>query len=210
MGRAHGLAGRHLSWIAEELGVRVPADLRTKKGWIGQMVEIALGASAASRAEPDFPHLGVELKTLPVDATGKPQQSTYVCTARLDNMPAQWADSHVRHKLQTVLWLPIVGTGDLAGRLIGAPLLWAMGGEPEATLRADWEELSERIRLGQLDQLDARAGEALQLRPKAATNRDTTRVLDADGEWVETNPRGFYLRPSFTAALLRRGMHLPG
>jgi len=79
--RAHALAGLTLTELADELRQSLPVDLRRDKGTVGQLIELALGASAGSRAEPDFPHLAVELKTLPVDRNGKPLESTYVCVA---------------------------------------------------------------------------------------------------------------------------------
>ena len=75
--------------------------------------------------------------------------------------------------------------------------------QEETTLRSDWEEIAALIRAGQLDRLDARTGEALHLRPKAANNRELVPALDADGNWTETNPRGFYLRRSFTTRILQ-------
>lgn len=210
--RVQGLAGRPLAWVAGELSVAVPGDLRRKKGWVGQLLELALGASAGSRAEPDFAGIGVELKTLPVDPAGKPLQSTYVSTAPLDGtLPATWGESWVRRKLARVLWLPIlVPPGAPPGeRVVGAGFLWSPSPEQDRRLRQDWEELSELVRMGRHDQIDARLGEVLQLRPKAASARSTTWTLDAHGDFVEANPRGFYLRPAFTAALLAQALTLP-
>jgi DNA mismatch repair protein MutH len=207
LARAEALAGRSLAWLAEVHEVRVPEDLRRDKGWIGNLVEAALGATAGSRAEPDFPHLGVELKTLPVDARGRPRESTYVCTAPLDgSLSHTWEACWVRHKLARVLWVPIVGTAEVAigDRIIGAPVLWSPTEEEERVLRADWESLTEAIALGETWQLEGRKGTALQLRPKAAHAREMTWVVDDEGEWAQVNPRGFYLRPSFTHAVLAR------
>jgi len=167
------------------------------------VLERALGATAGSDAGPDFPELGIELKTIPVDAAAKPKESTWVCSASLDgSMAATWEESHARAKLAAVLWVPIVGDGPPGERRIGAPVPWTPTADQEATLRRDWEEIAELIRGGELDRLDAKLGDALQLRPKAASSRDATTFLDASGEWVETGPRGFYLRPSFTRRIL--------
>ena len=53
------------------------------KGLAGTLIERALGASAGSTAEPDFPALGIELKTIPIDAAGRICESTFVCTIAL-------------------------------------------------------------------------------------------------------------------------------
>ena len=51
--------------------------------------------------------------------------------------------------------------------------------------------------------------EKLQVRPKAATGRTRTFSFGPEGEWIATVPRGFYLRASFTRALLSDPSALP-
>jgi len=187
------------------LGVEVPPDLRRAKGWIGQLLEAELGATGGPRAQHDFPELGIELKTLPVTPQGKVRETTYVCTAPLDgSMKATWEECWVRRKLNCVLWLPIAGDSATppGNRIVGSPLLWQPSAEEEAVLQKDWEALSEMISLGELWQLDARKGIALQIRPKAASASDMTWMLDDQAEWVQANPRGFYLRTHFTQTLV--------
>ena len=212
MTRALRLAGRPLSWVAAEVGVPVPRDLRRAKGWVGMTLEAALGATAGSRAEPDFPHLGVELKTIPVDERGSPRESTWVCFAPMDgSMASTWEASLVYHKLCHVLWIPIVGVSPtpVGDRLVGGPVLWRPSPQEMATLKADWQELSGQIALGELDQISAHHGKALQLRPKAANSRELTWVIGEEGEWVQANPVGFYLRTSFTKKVLARHLVMP-
>jgi len=208
--RADALAGRPLAWVAQQLMMGVPPDLRRAKGWIGQVLELALGASSGSQAQCDFPHLGVELKTLPVDPTGRPTQSTFVCTAPLDaSGVTRWEDCWVRQKLSRVLFVPIVGNGPPGERIIGAPVLWTPSEEEDAALRHDWEELTELCAMGELWQVDGRRGEVLQLRPKAADSDQRTWHVDADGRWVAATPRAFYMRAKFTGAVLARALALP-
>ncbi len=207
LARCRAIAGRSLADLAGELGVAVPADLNRHKGWVGQVLELGLGADAGSLAEPDFRGLGIELKTLPLDASGQPRESTYVCTVPLEGAGGEtWERSWVRRKLARVLWVPVEADRaiPLADRRIGNALLWSPGPEEEAVLRADWEELMDMICLGDLEHITARLGTALQIRPKAANARVLCRAVGPDGGVVLTNPRGFYLRPSFTRAILRR------
>lgn len=108
LNRCQQLAGKTLGQVASELGVTVPDDLRRHKGWVGQVLENYLGADAGNQAEPDFTGLGIELKTLPLNAQGQPKESTYVCTVSLtESGNMQWQDSWVRKKLAHVLWLPV-------------------------------------------------------------------------------------------------------
>ena len=104
MARASALAGRRLGELAEELGFRLPRDLRGHKGVVGELMERALGAIAASRPVPDFEHLGIELKTVPLGRNGLPRESTHVCTVAADDLVGQrWENSTVRRKLARVL-----------------------------------------------------------------------------------------------------------
>ncbi|MCC6527673.1 MAG: DNA mismatch repair endonuclease MutH [Polyangiaceae bacterium] len=212
LARAQSLAGRTLAELAAELGLAVPPDLRRAKGWVGQLVERALGACAASRPGPDFAALGVELKTLPLDRHGRPCETTFVCNVPMRAVSElSWGDSPLRHKLARVLWVPVEGERQLpvGARHVGAPLLWSPSAEEEAVLASDWEELAGIIGRGGIESLTARVGRAVQVRPKAAHGRVRRRSLDAEGTSIDALPRGFYLRVSFTEAIVRRSYAAP-
>ncbi len=207
MARAIALAGQSLGAIAATLGIEVPANLQRQKGWVGQLLELALGADAESLPEPDFRLIGVELKTLPIDRHGKPRESTYVCTVPLEQgLESSWEASWVCRKLSRVLWLPVEAEPaiPLPQRRVATPLLWSPNEEERRILRLDWEELGEMIRSGELESITARMGSALQIRPKAANSRVTCNSIGSDGEAIITHPRGYYLRPTFTHAILQR------
>ena len=212
LARAVALESRTLADIAGDLGISVPTDPRRSKGWAGQLLEVALGAESGSLAEPDFPHLGVEMKTVPVDARGRPRESTYVCTAPVDGSAgSDWSTSWVRRKLACVLWVALSADASTPGdrRVVGT-LLWTPTPAEEQALQADWEMFAEAMALGDLWQMDARRGVVLQLRPKAANAGEWAWAVDAEGEWVRRNPLGFYLRPAFTRALLAPRLAPPG
>ena len=205
--RARAIAGCTLAELAAGLRWPVPRDPRRAKGWAGQLVETALGAQSAGAPGPDFPGLGIELKTIPVTPGGRPRESTWVCIAPMENVTGlRWEHSPVRAKLARVLWVPTVDApeNDFRERRIGAPFAWSPSAEEEALIRTDWEELIEDIALGRLDTITGRRGAALQLRPKAASSRERDWTTNEDGERVLANPRGFYLRASFTGAVLAR------
>ncbi len=103
----------------------------------------------------------------------------------------------------------MLGAGAPGERIVGAPILWSPSPDEEAALRADWEEFAALVALGDLWQIDGRQGKVLQLRPKAADGSSTTWALDDAADWVQETPRGFYLRPSFTGAMLARELVLP-
>lgn len=210
--RAQELAGCTLGELALRWGKTAPAELRRAKGWVGQLVETALGATAASRAEPDFPHLGIELKTIPVTERGKPVESTFVCTIELAQMDlAEWESSRVKTKLQNVLWVPVEGSREIpvAARRLGSPFLWSPDEEETQLLRGDWEELCTWIARGKTGEITGHLGRALQVRPKAARGSSRRRTLDEEGALYEEQPKGFYLRASFTWKILQKNLLLP-
>ncbi len=205
LARAQACAGLTVAEMAVRTGQRQPDDLRGHKGWLGQLLEIAMGADAQSKPVPDFEHLGIEMKTIPLNENGRPRESTHVCTVALRDLVGQrWKTSTVYAKLQRVLWIPIEGTPSipLARRRIGQPLIWSPTENQERVLREDWEEHMELIATGRIDELDARLGSYLQVRPKAANARALAPATDSSGVPAHTLPRGFYLRPSFTHLIL--------
>ncbi|HDX8341888.1 TPA: DNA mismatch repair endonuclease MutH [Aeromonas dhakensis] len=212
LARAYAMAGFPLAQLAADADIAVPADLRRDKGWVGQLIEWQLGASAGSKPEQDFPDLGIELKTIPIDPQGKPLETTFVCVAPLIGVSGQrWEESNVRNKLSRVLWIPVEGSREIpiGERRIGMPLLWSPNEEEEMLLRQDWEELMDMIVLGEVEQISARHGQVLQLRPKAANNKALTRAIGRNGQPILTLPRGFYLKIGFTHGLLQRHFALP-
>ncbi|WND42084.1 DNA mismatch repair endonuclease MutH [Pasteurella multocida] len=205
--RAQAIAGLRFADLAQSLHMPVPPDLKRDKGWVGMLIETALGATAGSKAEQDFAHLGIELKTLPINAQGMPLETTFVSLAPLtQNVGVSWENSHVRHKLSKVLWILVEGERHipLSERRVGQPILWQPSAQQELRLKRDWEELMEYISLGKLEQINATLGEVLQLRPKGANSKALTRGIGKHGEMIDTLPLGFYLRKTFTAEILQQ------
>lgn len=210
--RALALEGHTLGEIAAVLGMSTEGSGSSTKGTAGEIVERALGAAGGSAATHDFPHLGIELKTIPVDERGRPRESTFVCTLPLAGADrASWADSWVRRKLEYVLWVPIVTPPRtrLAERSLGRAVLWRPTAQQEAVLAADFDEIVGLIGAGRVEALDARVGRWLQARPKAAHGRVRTAAFGPEGERIAALPRGFYLRSRLTGAILRDPAALP-
>jgi DNA mismatch repair protein MutH len=199
--RAAALAGRSLAGLAREFGEEARGPSVRRKGKVGQLFERVLGASAGSRKVPDFVGLGIELKTLPIDALGRPLESTFVCSFSVaDADCADWASSALRAKLSHVLFVPLIEAN--GERTVGVPFFWRPCPQQQAILRADFDDLVGLIALGHIEAVTARLGRWLQLRPKAAHGRVRTHAWSADGEHIATIPRGFYLRARVTRALL--------
>ena len=204
--RARNLAGLTLEQLANKFNQPLPKNTTHAKGWMGQLLETSLGATATSKAEPDFQLINVELKTLPLTPSGKPKESTYVCTVPLTNLHEQdWSSCWLKRKLQRVLWLPLEADNriPLAERHIGSAILWSPSEEQSMQLQQDWEELMELVSLGKLDQITSHMGHYLQIRPKGANAKALTTTLDEEGNTIQTLPRGFYLRPDFTKKIIQ-------
>ncbi|MFC3031875.1 DNA mismatch repair endonuclease MutH [Pseudoalteromonas fenneropenaei] len=207
MQRVDSIAGLTLGELAAAHQFKTPDDLLREKGWPGQLIEHVLGASAGSRPVPDFEHLGIELKTLPLGFNGKPLETTYVSVVPLVNITGLcWQNSVVKHKLTHVLWLPVLAERDIApvDRTIGSGFLWQPNAAQEQQLRQDWEEQMELVALGKVEEISGHLGEVLQIRPKAAHSKVLTDAIGPAGKLIKTLPRGFYLKTQFTAEILRQ------
>ncbi len=201
--RAYALAGKQLSEFQQSCSL-VISNNSYAKGKIGQLIELLLGANNNATPQPDFQTLHIELKTIPVDNLGRPNESTYLCHAQMPPTILKWRESLVYKKSQRILWIPIIGSAKspLLSRTIGQPLLWVQPPYIEAILRRDWEELTMLMLTGQHDMLSANLGQYLQVRPKAANSKVTTLVSLTNGETLPIVPKGFYLRRKLTEAIL--------
>lgn len=205
--RTRAFAGNTLEEVARAAGVALPTEPARAKGFIGTLVERALSISPKpGAAGPDLVELGIEVKTIPLAAGGQPRESTFVCTIPLGRLEREsWETSAVRKKLARVLWVPIEHDRAIpfSARRLGAAWLWSPSAVEEATLRADWEAVQMLVVRGGVDGLDARLGAALQVRPKARHGGKRVRAPGEDEVPTSTMPRGFYLRATFTAGIVR-------
>ncbi len=204
--QASRLAGMTLAQLAMTLRLSIPQHTTQRKGWAGRAIEMALGAPSGNLARPDFDVLGIELKTIPMLAPGKPTQSTFITSIPLLTIHEQtWKTSTCYAKLKRVLWIPIEDceTIPFMHRRIGQGVLWSPSAAQETILENDWRLLTGMIATGRLAELDARLGEYLQVRPKGANAKSLCEALNDAGQKVMTLPRGFYLRRLFTAQVLQ-------
>jgi DNA mismatch repair protein MutH len=212
LAHARALIGVELGELAEQLGLPVPSDAagaERSKGWAGQIVERELGVEAAGRG-PDFAHLGLELKTVPVDADLNPRESTAVCQIDPIAIAAEsWATSAVRDKLARVLFVAIErppGTHAPSERRVSAVRLWSPSVDEDQLLRADFELfVREYFRRGRAGAITGHLGQVLQVRPKGRNADDVRDGYDERGRPIRVGKSGFYLRPAFVAKLLRAG-----
>ena len=202
--RVRDLEGQTLGHLAHGIGLALPPDLMNHKGLAGQLIEHLLGTDAGNQSRPDFTQLGIELKTIPVNPSRKPKESTYVCTVPLQQRPYErFETSAVFAKLSHVLWVPILAEGpSVADWRVLHTVFWKPNADEMTLLRTDFEELMDAIALCGLCDITARMGEALHIRPKASDGKQLTSFIGAQGVREPTLPRGFYLRARFTEKIL--------
>lgn len=203
--RCQLIEGLSFLQLATLLEITIPHESSKRKGWTGLAIELALGTTAGTQSLPDFTHLGIELKTIPLNHRGKPSESTFITSIPLLTIhQQQWETSQCYSKLKRVLWIPIEGDKAIPfeQRRIGRGFLWSPNQEEESILASDWQELSFMLSSGRLEEINATMGQYLQVRPKAANAKSLCYGFDEDGNKVLTLPRGFYLRSSFTARLI--------
>lgn len=199
------IEGLSFGQLASELNLIIPENPAQRKGWVGQAIELALGANAGSQSLPDFYQIGVELKTLPINQLGKPAESTFVTSIPLLTIHQQtWLTSQCYNKLKRILWMPIEGDQNIpfAYRRIGRGILWSPTETEITVLANDWMELVFMITTGKLAEINASMGQYLQIRPKGLNAKSLCYGFDEQGNKIKTLPRGFYLRSLFTAMLM--------
>ncbi len=207
LSRAHELCGITVGALAERLGrtMRGGASQLHRKGGVGGLVETYLGVQDHSAAGPDFPELGVEVKTLPLSDDGRPSESTYVCALSFREAErAEWESSRAWSKLRRVLWVPVQARSEVSvpERRFGEPFLWSPDEATQRVLRDDWESIIGAVAAGDVENVTARQGQFLQLRPKAANASVRSLAPAPDGSVQMHNPRGFYLRTRLTRSII--------
>lgn len=106
--------------------------------------------------------------------------------------------------------MPVVSEKSLAiaDRIVGTPFIWSPCPEEDRLLAMDWQELTDMIVLGQVENISGRHGQVLQLRPKAANSQAKTQAFDKNGKPFMALPRGFYLKIGFTQSLLHKHLRV--
>ena len=205
--RLNDIAGMTIADLARLAEVALPISPLHGKGFQGELIERFLGASAPGLPVPDFTELGIELKSVPLSADMQPLESTFICSAPLTGIRGlMFEDSVLWHKLRQVLYVFIVSPREYMyeDRYIAGFQFWAPSADDKKIIQQDYEELMEMVATGHIDDITARFGTVIQLRPKAADGSALTDCPGPDGEIIRVRPRGFYMRRSFMLELMAR------
>ncbi|MBQ3774662.1 MAG: DNA mismatch repair protein MutH [Ruminobacter sp.] len=191
MHRVIALNGMTVGELASALNIPLPYNTKNAKGYIGQLAEIALGATAGAKPVQDFINLNVELKTIPLLKNCRPAQNTHVCILEHQHIRNQtFENSNFYNKIKQVLWLPVEGDPSIifAERHFGTGFLWHPDDRQYRILRDEWEEIMEFIAINGIKSITSDIGENVLLAPCGGTKNNYQ--------------YGFYLRKSFTAQII--------
>ncbi|MGN1281205.1 MAG: DNA mismatch repair protein MutH [Succinivibrio sp.] len=201
------IMGKTIAELAKRAQLPLPISPTHGKGFTGELLEIILGASAQNLPIPDFPELGLELKTIPVNRSLEPLESTFLCHAPLTNIRSlTFENSALYSKILRVLFILISAEKnmDFTERKIEGYFFFTPDDNQLKQLRCDFNELYELVKTGCVNQINARLGQIIQMRPKAANGQALTECIGPDGEVIRTRPRGFYMRREFTKKLIEK------
>jgi len=92
--------------------------------------------------------------------------------------------------------------------MVASAFIWSPSPIEEQLLAVDWQELTDMIVLGEVENIHGKHGQVLQLRPKAANAQAKTKAFNCQGQPFMTLPRGFYLKTNFTQGLLNKYLRI--
>lgn len=211
--RLNMLVGYSIAELAALAHLPLPEQSSSGKGFVGQLIEIFLGANASNLPLPDFVNLNIELKTIPLGTDMMPQESTFLCVADLNREGfVSFEKSQLYHKLKTILFVLVLApkNSQIAKRRILGYFFFSPHGKTLETMREDYNELIGLINEGRTQEINASMGTIIHMRPKAANAQELTSVRDQDGNIIQTRPRGYYLRRAFTKELMEHFMKEQG
>lgn len=203
--KAKSIIGYSIGDIAKKIKFQITDKAKKNKGFIGCIIEKFFGVHPTNKKIIDFPKIGVELKTIPINKYGFPKENTFVCMASLiKNTEILWENSYICQKLSSVLWIPIESNRliPLENRRIGYPKLWIPNKIEKEKLKNDWEELMKIIIFGNICNITSDYGLILMLKKKSAHSNIYTQAIGYNGKKITVNPLAFYLRKKFTNLIL--------
>lgn len=200
------IAGKTVAQVAQKHAVELIDNLQFNRGWLGNLIELALGAQAGSKPTQDFIELGVELKTLAITPTGGAKSDVFVSSLPTNSYMMQaWETSHVFYKLKKILFVPVESNPEvpLGQRRIGKAFFWSPNAQELEQMRQDWELIMQILTQHDYNALKSNVGKLLCVRVKALNSKQNVASKDLDGFNLNLPPLSFYLRRSFLNEILK-------
>lgn len=168
------------------------------------MIEEWFGIPANSRSSPDFEHLGIELKILPLERRAHGlavKERTIVGQINFDSLwREEWESATVRHKLAHILFVFVeVERTTLGGFRVVDVVLWRPSEADWVAFERDWRLVRDRVRAGEAHLITERDAKVLSPCRKGAGNELDMRTQPFSPTLAKS--RAFSLKPSFTRQL---------
>lgn len=205
--RLDNILGQNVTSLAQMLNIKLDHNNTKIKGYLGQMLELYLGADGSNKADVDFSNLDLELKTISTDENLKPLESPFICSCKLFALDQiDFYQSLLYRKVKKILFVLISGKKHeyLGNKIIKAYFIFTPNAKQLAIIKQDYDELMHYICTGRCNEINATLGTIIQMRPKAANGQIVTSYLDANGTLSYTRPRGFYMRRAFIEHLCQK------
>lgn len=202
--RCDKLVGKTIATIADKLQLTVPDNLKNNRGWIGNLLELALGAEAGSKPIQDFVNLGIELKSVAINHKGEVNNDIFVSSLPINSFMLQtWHTSHLLYKLKRILFVPIEQIKEipLANRRIGRARLWTPTAYELSQLQQDWQDILDIITEGDFNAIKNNVGKILCVKVKALNAKQSNSFIDTEGFTSKIPPLSFYLRKDFVNSI---------
>jgi DNA mismatch repair endonuclease MutH len=204
MARAAWLPGRRLSEVVANRSL-VSVSGASNKGTVGAVIEQYFGIRPNSDPRPDFHRATIELKTVPLrprDSKIVPKERTFISMIDYHALPAEeWATAAVRKKLGRILfvyygWVP---DRPMSEFVVSDVVLWDPKESAHERMRVDWEVVRDLVRAGRAEHISESMGTLLAAATKGPGGPPTK---SQPFSTALAQPRGWALRPAFTATVL--------
>ena len=203
MVRARMLKGRTLGFISENSPYQQDVIKKTNKGKVGNFIEQHwFGIKNNSRAEPDFPEAGIELKVCSINnnkgRTVKWNQK--VCSINYYALhDEEWINSYVKRKISKILFVYYLSDdvdNPWSNQIVLDVDLWELKPN-EKLIVPEWELARNKVREGLAHELTIKGCNYI-----GANTSGTSKLVPQPVQHlqVKVKERSFYLQRKFACA----------
>jgi len=183
-------------------------ELRTTlsegKGGLASIVRRMLGAPEGKRDIVELKKMGVMLKTVRIDDSGRPREDTsFPKIDFLEVISETWEDSTLRDQVSNMMFVVFQQSrsDDLEDATFLGASFWRPTEEQDRTMKREWETFVRHIRAGTLDRRpQASQTQILHIRPHGRDSADRS-SLPGGGDWITSS---FWLNKNFVRELMKQ------
>lgn len=172
---------------------------------VGDLVELYLGKLPDNSPEPDFPDLGVEVKSLPMKRLRRSswtvKEPTSLSMIDFNKLVKEdWATTPLRRKIDRILWVPYEhNSADKRESRFRRSFLWSPPSEDIPAYEADYRAVRALVLAGKAHEISERLSLVLSARRKGATGEATR---SQPGTLVKAKSRAWAFKVAYTRPIL--------